>query len=170
MICLEIILAFWITLPQWHLDHADRAGRIELYTPVAASICRVARNDTERAWLATQAYAETKLARYVLEERCQDGPPGERCDAGRAIGPWQAHKANPTARYQYCTEAWTAPTRAERYDAGARCALLVARTCRTPEGWFAAQSGRGRCKASWARKRVRMMWRMLAQIKGKGSQ
>jgi hypothetical protein len=162
MTCIEIILAFWLTLPQWHLDDGTLAERAALYLPVAASVCRVARNDTERAFLATQAYAETKLAKLVILERCHEMPAGVRCDEGRATGPWQPHK--------WCSEAWTAPTRAERYDAGARCALLVARTCRTPEGWFAAQSGRGRCKASWARKRVRMMWRMLAQIKGKGSQ
>jgi hypothetical protein len=135
---------------------ASTEQRIAIYTPVAASICRVARNDMERAFLARQTYAETKLSEAVLHEECH--LLGKlACDAGRAIGPWQAHR--------YCADAWTAPTLAERYDAGARCALRLARACRTPEGWFAAQSGRAQCKAAWARKRLPLFWRMVAQFR-----
>ena len=159
MTCPATILAFWLALPQWHGDSFTPTERAAHNLPVAESICRVARNDNERAFLATQAYAETKLAEAVLVEECHRMPPGSRCDAGLATGPWQVHK--------HCPEAWTAPTRADRYDAGARCALRMARQCRTPEGWFAAQGGFRRCAADWARRRVPMFWRIVAKLREK---
>jgi hypothetical protein len=155
--CSATIIAFWIALPQWHLDTFTPAERAEHYLPVAESICRVARNDNERAFLATQTRFETNMAWYALDERCKDGPPGARCDAGLATGPWQVHA--------FCRDAWAAPTRAERYDAGARCALRMARQCRTPEGWFASQGGFRRCAAAWARKRVPTFWRILEKLR-----
>ena len=156
MTCAATILAFWLTLPQWHLESFTPAERAAHYLPVAESICRVARNDNERAFLATQTEYETHLAWGVLDERCHTLGK-HACDGGLATGPWQAHR--------WCPSAWTAPTRADRYDAGARCALRMARQCRTPEGWFAAQGGFRRCAADWARRRVPMFWRILEKLR-----
>jgi hypothetical protein len=152
-----MILLAWLALPQWHGDVGDSfQERAELYYPVAAAICSVARNDTERTFLAWQAYQETRLARYVLESRCKDGPPGVRCDEGRATGPWQM--------YRWCSAAWTG-TQQARLEAGACCALRLARRCRTPEGWFAAQSGGASCSSPWARRRVSGFWKMLEKVR-----
>ncbi len=158
MTCTATILAFFLSLPQWYGESFTPAERATHYLPVAESICRVTRDDNWRAFLATQAYAETKLAEAVLEERCHEMGKWA-CDAGLATGPYQVHR--------HCRDAWTAPTRAERYDAGARCALMMARQCRTPEGWFAAQGGFRRCAADWARRRVPMFWRVVAKLREK---
>jgi hypothetical protein len=158
--CVDLLLLALLRLAPWYQDVDDSfQQRAELYYPVAVAICAVALNDTERAFLARQAYEETKLARYVLEERCQDGPAGVRCDEGLATGPWQV--------WGYCKRAWTATYYEERLAAGAACSLRLARMCRTPEGWFAAQWGGRECVSPLARKRVPGFWRMLAQIKGK---
>jgi hypothetical protein len=155
--CAYLVLLALLRLAPWYQDVGDSfQARSELYYPVAVAICAVASNDTERAFLAWQAYQETRLARYVLEERCHDGPPGVRCDAGLATGPWQMHA--------WCTGAWTG-TQQARLEAGARHALRLARRCRTPEGWFAAQSGRASCSAPWARQRVPGFWRMLEKVR-----
>jgi len=155
--CISIILRAWLALAPWYLDaHESGEQRTELYRPVAVAICAVARTDTERAFLARQTYAETRLARYVLEDRCKDGPPGARCDAGLATGPWQSH--------HWCAGAWTG-TRAERFAAGARCTLRLAKYCRDPEGWFAAQAGRAQCRAPWARQRLKLFWWMLEKVR-----
>lgn len=157
MTCISLILLAWLVLPPWYQDADDSfQERAELYYPVAAAICSVAQNETERAFLAWQAYEETKLARYVIESRCSDGPPGVRCDEGQATGPWQQHR--------WCSGAWDG-SRSERLEAGARCALRLARRCRTPEGWFAAQSGGTSCSASWARDRVPGFWRMFKKMR-----
>jgi hypothetical protein len=164
--CVALILRTWLALPVWYQDTGLTLDqRADLYRPVAVAVCAVARTDTERAFLARQTYGETRLARYVLEDRCKDGPPGARCDAGLATGPWQAHRVSPYSRNQHCNEAWTAPTLAERYAAGARCALQLAKSCRNPEGWFAAQSGRGQCHAEWARRRLKLFWWMLEKVR-----
>lgn len=61
---------------------------------IAAAIDGAARDRTERAALIVLAYQETRLARYVQEDRCSDGPRGDReCDSGLAHGLWQIHDA-----------------------------------------------------------------------------
>jgi len=155
--CPATILAFWLTLPVWRQDAwMSVEERTELYRPAAVAVCSVGRTAEWRAFLAVQARYESALAEAVLRGHCETMGPGA-CDHGRAVGPWQVHG--------HCPAAWRAPTNQERLEAGARCALKQARVCRTPEGWFAAQSGRGKCVASWARERVRLMWRILAKVR-----
>jgi len=143
--CPIVLLRILLSLAVWHQD-ADLTpeARSALYAPVVATICRVARTPQEQAWLAAQAYAETRLAAYVIQGRCHAGPPGARCDEGRATTEWQAHG--------HCTAAWTAPTLDERRDAGARCALRTARHGLTVcgiEGAFGFQTGRPLCSGPW---------------------
>jgi hypothetical protein len=155
--CISLILRAWLALPVWYQDtDLTQDQRADLYRPVAEAVCAVATTDTERAFLARQTYSETKLARYVLEDRCKDGPVGARCDSGLATGPWQSHR--------WCAGAWKG-TQAERFAAGARCALRLARSCREPEGWFAAQTGRAQCHAAWARRRLPLFWWMLEKVR-----
>lgn len=87
---------------------------------VAAVVESVTADQRERAMLVALGWHESRLAAYVLEGRCQDGPKGARCDAGRARGPWQVHR--------WCRAAWAAPDgSAEALRAGAVCALKALR-------------------------------------------
>jgi hypothetical protein len=161
-VCVEWLVAALLALPGWYGDRGDSAGeRASLYRPVAVAICAATVDKWERRALAAQAYAETRLARYVLEDRCSDGPVGQRCDGGRATGPWQVHG--------FCSAAW-APGKKEtrrmlphkRLVAGARCALRIGALgrCRWGEaGWFQSQRA-VRPPRVWAHKRVVLMERV----------
>lgn len=126
------------------------------------AIVAATRDPSERAFLVTQVWHETRLARYVLWDRCEDGPEWARCDAGRATGPWQVHR--------WCYGAWSG-TEAARYLAGARCALSLWRAgvhrCRGPHGGFAANGGIvGSCETArgkWAG-RVRTLERVRGML------
>lgn len=159
MSCAEAVLAVWLGWAPWHLDSAEtREQRMGLYRPVAEAVCRATRDPVERAFLAVQADAETHLARYVLEDRCHDGPVGARCDQGRARGPWQVHR--------HCRAAWDdSASHASRLESGARCALLGWRWgVRRWDSWaggFQAQRGLAREPLHWASRRAD---RMLAVV------
>lgn len=112
-----LLLLVMLGLPQWYQDRGESAEeRAELLKPMAAAIAKVCTGGRKAAWCVAQAWHETKLARYVLEDRCSDGPVGARCDAGRASGPWQVHS--------WCRDAHNKSlSMAKRFEAGARCAL-----------------------------------------------
>lgn len=82
-----VILKVLLQQPIWHEDVRDE----KLLMPVAEAISEVSSSVDEAAALISDAVKESHLARYVIEGRCQDGPPGQRCDNGRARGPWQVH-------------------------------------------------------------------------------
>lgn len=161
---IEAVLAAILSLPAYAVDGEQTAHEREtLVRPVAVAIVEATESKTERAFLVAQAWHETRFARYVLEDRCKDGPDGAQCDEGRAAGPWQVHK--------WCSAAWEGEP-IERYAAGAKCALRmwrhgVARCKGLPNGGFAAQSGGifGSCESDrWAR-RVRTMRRVVEMIR-----
>lgn len=152
--------ARYCELPAEEVEAAVQRDREALARPVAEAIAAVAETRTEAAFLATQAIYESRLARYVLEDRCHEGPPFARCDGGRATGPWQVHS--------WCVGAFDIDAgRDRRLEAGATCALQLARhglhRCGDWSGAFAAQ-GQSECGAAWAAEReVRMwaVWRLL---------
>ncbi len=158
----EQILAALLSLSPYSGDAAESfEARTQLVEPVAAAIVESTSYTRERAFLVAQAWHETKLARYVLEERCQDGPVGAQCDQGRATGPWQAH----------CREAHDAQTLEERYAAGAKCALRqwsygLAR-CKGDErsGFLAQHGGIVACSDGRYAGRVRTMRRVLGLLR-----
>jgi hypothetical protein len=117
--------------------------------PVAVAIAQAARSREEAALLVAQGWHESRWAAYVLEGRCQDGPPGARCDEGRARGPWQV--------WHYCRATTTAGE--------ARCVLATARLavarCGSWDGAFAALAGKGGCAWSGAPRRVETMRAVL---------
>ena len=167
MTCPSIILAAWALLPTWYGDRHESAETRDAHRlPVAEAICRATTDAKERRFLAAQAYAETTLAKYVIEDRCSDGPVGARCDQGRATGLWQIHpNQNECSR-----RAWDRSLPAsERHLAGAQCALAnwrygVAR-CKTDAGGFASQAGGiPMCNAAWARRRVALMRKIGGQL------
>lgn len=163
--CIAIVLKVLLAQPTWYQDTTETpAERATLVRPVAVAICQVAPTWPKRLYLMAQTYAETHLARYVLEERCQDGPKGARCDEGLARGPWQNHRAS-------CRAAWDPKvTRLERYVGGARCALRLyvagLRRCGTLEGAFYSNSGKIGCRAKWARRRVELVARLERDVGG----
>lgn len=82
-------------------------------------------------------YHETRLARYVLEDRCQDGPKGARCDDGKARGAYQLWEVS-------CKRAYAFPAGSrESLHEETRCAVsrlaLSYRRCsgRHPGGPYA---------------------------------
>lgn len=151
-----VVLMVMLGLPGWSLDSDDTdEARARLYRPTAVAVAEVAASRTEAAWLVAQAWHETRYARYVLEDRCADGPPGARCDAGRARGPWQVHR--------WCSVAWDeSASDAVRLRAGAECALRGYRRgfqrCGTLAGAFAAQHSWSMsptwCTQRWAVRRA----------------
>lgn len=154
---IAIIVALLLSLPQWHADRLTEDERIALVLPVAMAIATSAATEEERLFLAAQTWHETRLASYVLEERCAEGPPGARCDEGAATGPWQVHR--------WCAGAWVAESsRTERFTAGAQCALQLyrwgRRECGTAAGGFAYQRHAGECSPAWALRRVETMRRL----------
>lgn len=167
MTCIDIVLRFWLGLAPWYLDVGESPEqRAELYRPAADAVCTVGRTPLERAYLAAQTYAETRLARYVLEDRCEDGPVGARCDGGLATGPWQVRA--------WCREAWTG-SEPSRLKAGAACSLRMFRwgyrRCETDRleerlaaGFAANGGGSTRCGAPWAGKRVSMLQTVWARL------
>lgn len=164
----EIILTAMLSLPPYTGDRGDTpAARAELYRPVAEAIAEVAPgNPTKAAALVALAYAETKFARYVLTGNCASGPPGMRCDNGRARGAFQV--------WAWC-DAWRHPEGSpESLRAEARCAAraLAAgkRRClgRHPAGdWAAMFSGYRGPACSWppAARRARSMLALEARLR-----
>jgi hypothetical protein len=161
--CVAGILGVWLSLAPWYGDrHDSPEAREALYRPVAVAICKATEDPGERAFLGSQAYHETRLARYVLEGRCHDGPVGARCDDGRARGPWQVHR--------WCRAAWReTETAAARRVAAATCVLrgwrYGLRRWGSPAGGFQAQGGISRAVTHRARRRVPLWQRMLAVLR-----
>lgn len=119
------VLTTLLHLPHFGLDKGDTlAERTALLTPVAEAIEDASRGDEEMAAaLVSLGFHETGFARYVIEGRCEDGPPGARCDAdtrgrARAIGPFQV--------WGWCSAAWDAPAGSrESLLGGAKCAVRM---------------------------------------------
>jgi len=157
MTCIAIVLRTILTLQLWAADASvPIAHRVALYIPVAEAICAVAPDSpAKQAWLMTQTEAETHLAVYVLEDRCETGPPGARCDEGKATGPWQNHG--------WCRAAWDkSATAVERFTAGAKCALYGWREGH-PARSFQNQKNAGPVEA-WVKRRVVRMNQIHARL------
>lgn len=116
------VLAAALSLSQYVGDKVDTAEqRSTLYRPVAEAIAEASRTNVEASMLLALAYHESGLARFVIEGRCADGPPGQRCDGGKARGVFQLHAAA-------CPDAWKLDAGSvESIHAEARCAIRLLR-------------------------------------------
>lgn len=136
MVTSGLLLAVLNLLPVWHGDAGDpielRAARA---APVVSAVLEATDSPSERSDLLVIAYAESRLASYVLEGRCHEGPVGQRCDGGRAWGPWQVHR--------WC-KSWGYDT-PEGLVGQARCALsrlrMARAICRSRAGGLAGYRG-----------------------------
>jgi hypothetical protein len=154
-----------LTFPQYTGDRfADPApeDRARLYRPVAVAISAVAKNRTEAAALVALAYAETRLARYVLDGYCAQGPVGARCDGGRARGAWQ--------NWSHCKALWAVPeNHPSRHIEGARCAIRLLRAgrqqCGDLAGAFGVYAGAG-CKWKGGKARAKTTLAVEGRLRG----
>lgn len=166
MIALAPVLAAMLSLAPYTADRAATPDEREaLLTPLAYEISMVARTPSEGALLVAVAFHESGFARYVLEGRCKDGPPGQRCDGGKARGVFQLHAATCPAAYAL-PEGSRGSLRAE-----ATCALSLLRwggqQCRehalTPVlGGLSMYAGRG-CRWAGAERRAKTAAGLLAK-------
>ncbi len=165
----ERILQSILRRPTWYEDkHLTREERAVYLRPVAEAIGKAARNNTEVAALVTQGWYESRYAKYVIEGRCKDGPPGVQCDISkdgvvRARGPWQVWK--------WCLEAWKLPQGAPAalaYEARCTARWMRGAMKRCPKGgWvsaFAGMRGGGKCKWGPAKQRAWTMRKVLARL------
>lgn len=124
---IEMVLSVMMNGPIMTMDTKDSAEeRLALMKPLAAAIVEAAQGEANpmqaMAILVAVGQHESIFARYVLEGRCQDGPPGMRCDydvkskKSLSRGPFQVRK--------WCKGAWEAKDGSyESYVEGAKCAI-----------------------------------------------
>lgn len=116
------VLTVLLARPESHTD-VDRSleSREARLAPVAHAVSAASRTLDEAAVLMALGEHETNYAEHVLAGHCDQMPEGERCDGGRARGPWQLHK-------EACPVAWALPDGSqEALDAEAGCAIRLLR-------------------------------------------
>lgn len=80
-----------LSLPVHYTDKdEEERARWERLLDLSEVITGATERPLRQAVLVILAWHESRLARYVYEDRCSDGPAGElECDQGRARGPFQ---------------------------------------------------------------------------------
>lgn len=163
------ILAVMLAQPTWHGDLAETPEqRADLLRPVALAIELATHDTTEQAALIALGYHESGWARYVLEGRCADGPPGARCDHGRARSPWQLWR-------RACPSAWELSEDDPRaLERSAACAVRLLRGARgrcrgmhpagDVAGMFSGYARGGVCTWAPAAGRARSMASVLVRL------
>lgn len=152
------ILYVLMGLVPWYGDRDDtEAQRRALLQPIAADIAFAVAEKSDGLSPELKASAvmavgdhESHWARYVIEARCSEGPPGARCDEGLARGPFQQHASA-------CPRAYRHPEGSrESLREEARCAVRLLtgalRRCRGrhPAGdWAGAFSGYRSASCEW---------------------
>lgn len=107
MVSPEAVLAVLLSLPTWQGDRDDtEAARRALLEPVAVAVAASSEEPRVVAAVVTQGLRESRYARYVIENRCHEGPAGARCDEDecgnpRARGPWQLWRVACPSAYEY---------------------------------------------------------------------
>jgi hypothetical protein len=130
---LELILAALLAFPAYHGDHETGEAREARLAPYAAGIARHARTADEAAAMVAIGQHESRWAAYVTDGRCHEGPAGQRCDNGRARGPWQLHgwcKAKTPDGEAECAARLLRYARGHEHS-GPMPAVVAATTCRS---------------------------------------
>jgi hypothetical protein len=163
----QLVLAVMLAMPSFTGDRSETAEqRAELYYPIATAIAEVARSRSEVAILISLSWHETKWARAVVEGRCGEMPAGQRCDGGKARGPWQLH-------LEACRTAYALPeASAGSIQAEAQCAIRLLRfsaergKSHTATPWHSAFAGYAARPWDWpgAEARVRTTRRILSSM------
>ena len=142
----------------WSDRDADPSTILASRSELAEAIDAASTEPSDRAALTTLAIHESRLALYVLQGRCADGPKGA-CDNGRAFGPWQLHATRDV------------PVIPEAIDEQAVIALKRWRSHRKrclvhgAAGAFTGYGTGGWCgPAKWARERVATLARVEARL------
>lgn len=146
------LLAVLLALPVYMGDGESGESREARLDPWARAIAAEARTPDEAAALVAVGQLESRWAEYVTEGRCHEGPAGQRCDNGRAKGPYQLH-------------GWCTATDPRGQTACAARMLRWARSrCGSWERAFGAYASGGRCYAMPEREALRV--RVLAGLSG----
>lgn len=154
----EAIAAVILSLPHYWADAGeppeDRASRAEHAADV---IIEVAGNNRDMiAALIALGWHESRWSRFVFEDECEKGKPGERCDDGRARSPWQMHR-------DACPYYWESGLLSD----GAKCAFSLLRygrsACGSYQGAFAVYAGQ-RCSWKGGIEREATRQRMLKAL------
>lgn len=103
------IFLYLVFLPAASVDASEDYGhRIDRVSVIADAISDTARGDTLlAAFLAVQAYAESRLSREAQNCQCRR----YSCDHGRAHGPWNLHRVwgqGAEEWHSYCGETYAA--------------------------------------------------------------
>jgi hypothetical protein len=153
------ITAVILSLPHYWADADEPKDERVMRSQYAADvIVEVAGDNRDMiAALIALGWHESRWSRYVYEDRCQDGKPGEQCDEGRAKSPWQMHK-------DACPGYWKSGLLSD----GARCAHALLRygraVCGNWAGAFAVYAGQ-RCSWSGGIEREATRQRMLVKLR-----
>jgi hypothetical protein len=164
------ILHIMLGLAPWYGDRHDTPlQRHVLLAPIAAEVALAVTEKSDglspelkAAVVLSVGYHESKWARYIIEGRCEEGPPGARCDNGSARGPFQQH-------LEACPLAYKYPEASrESLHEEARCAVqLMTSAFRRCGGWRKAFGSY--CSGSCANlelvtSRVQTMWWLHSKL------
>lgn len=159
----EIILSALLSLTPSYTDRQeDQVGRRNRLSEVALAISTACGSNIELcAAEVILGDRETHYASLVQQNRCREMPAGQRCDGGRALGPWQLHRAA-------CPKAWEAPL---DLTIQARCVAGLLRwgkrSCGRWSGAFSYYAlGRGECDWVGGGRRERQLFRILPILTG----
>lgn len=116
------ILAVLLSRPASHTDvDASVSAREARLRPVAMAIAGAVKTEDEASAMLALGEHETHYAEHVLGGHCELMPKGERCDGGRARGPWQVHR-------DACPVSWQfAPGDVNSLPVEAGCAIRLMR-------------------------------------------
>lgn len=117
-----IVLAILLSRPPYYGDRnelaAERESRLAI---VAEAISLAARSRSEVAILVALGEHETGFGALVQLGRCDEMPSGQRCDGGKARGPWQLH-------IEACRAAFALPEgSSDSIRTEAQCAISLLR-------------------------------------------
>lgn len=95
-------IAAWLLGHPGYLDRnmppEQRAPMVQRYADAMAAEDL---NADEAATLLAQGYEDTKFAFLVLADRCDEMPAGQRCDGGKARGPFGLHRSACKSAYEH---------------------------------------------------------------------
>lgn len=163
----SIILRVLLALPP-HQEDTDWPYRDAELQPLAEAIAQTAKTPQEAAGLVTVAYEESRLARYVGDGRCHEGPPGARCDNGRARGYFQLWQVACPQAYRF--KAGTIASLKAEVVCARRLLVSGYKRCQSvnPAGSWAgafAIYGTGHsCEAPWSEHRQSVFYTILRAV------
>lgn len=95
------IVTWLLSHPGWTDRNIPAEQRAPMLQRYAAAIAAEDLDAKEAATVLAQGYEDTKFAFLVLADRCDEMPKGQRCDNGRARGPFGLHRSACRSAYEF---------------------------------------------------------------------